>query len=107
MLVAEKFIRSLVEKYGRHTVYTDGGTWYDEACNVIGLKHYLHSPFQKSLMERVNQYSRIELNLLMTIIHVDKLSVIYFMFIIGYNSLFQCTTIRYTKMNSLFSYKKR
>ena len=56
MLVAEKFIRSLVEKYGRHTVYTDGGTWYDEACNIIGLKHYLHSPFQKSLMERVNQY---------------------------------------------------
>jgi putative transposase len=56
MLVAEKFIRSLVEKYGRHTVYTDGGTWYDEVCNIIGLKHYLHSPFQKSLMERVNQY---------------------------------------------------
>ena len=56
MLVADKFIRSLVEKYGRHTVYTDGGTWYDEACNIIGLKHYLHSPFQKSLMERVNQY---------------------------------------------------
>ena len=56
MLVAEKFIRSLVEKYGRHTVYTDGGTLYDEACNIIGLKHYLHSPFQKSLMERVNQY---------------------------------------------------
>ena len=27
MLVAEKFIRSLVEKYGKHTVYTDGGTW--------------------------------------------------------------------------------
>ena len=22
-----------------HPVYTDGGTWYDEACNVIGLKH--------------------------------------------------------------------
>jgi putative transposase len=62
MLVAEKFIHSLVEKYGRHTVYTDGGTWYDEACNVIGLKHYLHSPLEKSLMERVNQYfkDRIE-----------------------------------------------
>ena len=56
MLVAEKFIRSLVTKYGKHTVYTDGGTWYDEACNVLRLKHYLHSPFQKSLMERVNQY---------------------------------------------------
>ena len=25
MLVAEIFIRSLVEKYARHTVYTDGG----------------------------------------------------------------------------------
>ena len=56
MLVAEKFIRSLVDKYGKHTVYTDGGTWYDEACNVLRLKHYLHSPFQKNLMERVNQY---------------------------------------------------
>ncbi len=51
MLVAEKFIRSLVDKYGKHTVYTDGGTWYDEACNIIGLKHYLHSPLEKSLME--------------------------------------------------------
>ena len=56
MLVAEKFLRSLVEKYGRHTVYTDCGTWYHEACNIIGLKHYLHSPLEKSLMERVNQY---------------------------------------------------
>ncbi|MFB5600905.1 MAG: hypothetical protein ACE5SW_11850 [Nitrososphaeraceae archaeon] len=55
MFVAENFIRSLVSKYDKHTVYTDGGTWYDEACNVIGLKHYLHSAYQKSLMERVNQ----------------------------------------------------
>ena len=42
----------LVEKYGKHTVYTDGGTWYHEACSIIGLKHYLHSPLEKSLMER-------------------------------------------------------
>ena len=56
MLVAEKFIRSLVDKYGKHTVYTDGGTWYPQACNVLRLKHYLHSYFEKSLMERVNQY---------------------------------------------------
>ena len=47
ILVAEKFIRSLVGNYGKHTVYTDGGTWYLEACNVLKLKHYLHSPFQK------------------------------------------------------------
>ena len=25
MFVAEKFIHSLVDKYGKHTVYTDGG----------------------------------------------------------------------------------
>ena len=55
MIVAEKFIRSLVENYGRHTVYTDGGTWSDEACNVLRLKHYLNSSIEKSLMERVNQ----------------------------------------------------
>ena len=62
MLVAEKFIRSLVENYGKHSVYSDGGTWYDEACNVLRLKHYLHSSLEKSLMERVNQYfkDRIE-----------------------------------------------
>jgi transposase-like protein len=45
MLIAEKFIRSLVENYGKHIVYTDGGTWYDEACNVLRLKHYLYSSF--------------------------------------------------------------
>ena len=56
MLVAEKFIRSLVSKYGKHTVYTDGGTWYPEACKALRLKHYLHSSFEKSLMERVVQY---------------------------------------------------
>ena len=59
MLVAEKFIRSLVSNYGKHT---DGGTWYHEACSIIGLKHYLHSSIEKSLMERVNEYfkDRIE-----------------------------------------------
>jgi hypothetical protein len=36
--------------------------WYSKACNIIGLKHYLYSPFQKSLMDRVNKYlkDRIE-----------------------------------------------
>ena len=61
-IVAEKFIRSLVEKYGKHTVYIDGGTWQDETCNILRLKHYLHSPLEKSLTERINQYlkDRIE-----------------------------------------------
>jgi len=46
MLVAGKFLESLIGKYGRHPVYSDGGTWYPEACNVLGLKHYLHSPYE-------------------------------------------------------------
>ena len=56
MFVAENFIRSLIEKYGKHTVYTDGGTWYPQACNFLNLKHRLHSPLEKSLIERVMQY---------------------------------------------------
>ena len=56
MFVAEQFIRSLIEKYGKHIVYTDGGTWYPQACNFLNLKHRLHSPLEKSLIERVMQY---------------------------------------------------
>ena len=62
MLILSSFLESLLEKYGRHVVYSDGGTWYPEACNVLGLKHYLHSPLEKSFIERVIQYfkDRIE-----------------------------------------------
>jgi putative transposase len=57
MLVAESFLRSLIEIYARHTVYSDdGGTWYHEACSSIGLKHRLHTSSEKSLIERAIQY---------------------------------------------------
>ncbi|HET9774320.1 MAG TPA: DDE-type integrase/transposase/recombinase [Nitrososphaeraceae archaeon] len=56
MYVAENFIHSLIDKYGKHTVYTDGGTWYPQACNFLNLKHMLHSPLEKSLIERMMQY---------------------------------------------------
>ncbi len=56
MFVAENFIPSLVSRYGRHTVYTDGGTWYLQACNFLHLKHRLHSHLEKSLIEKVMQY---------------------------------------------------
>ena len=56
MFVAENFIRSLVSKYGKHTVYTDGGTWYPQACNFLHLKHRLHPSLEKSLIARVMQY---------------------------------------------------
>ncbi|MDR4511035.1 MAG: hypothetical protein MRJ93_04945 [Nitrososphaeraceae archaeon] len=45
MFVAENFISSLVSKNGIHIVFTDGGTWYPQACNFLHLKHRLHSPF--------------------------------------------------------------
>jgi putative transposase len=39
MLVARQFLQSLLVKYGKHTVYTDDGTWYPEACKVLDVKH--------------------------------------------------------------------
>ena len=39
MHIAEKSIRSLVDNYARDPGSTKGGTWYPEACNVVGLKH--------------------------------------------------------------------
>ena len=56
ILVAEAFLKSLTKLYGRHMVYSDGGTWYPEACNSLGLKHILHSPFKKSIIERSMEY---------------------------------------------------
>ena len=56
MLVAESFLRSLIKIYGRHTVYSDGGSWYPEACSYLGLEHLLHSPFEKSIIERTIEY---------------------------------------------------
>jgi putative transposase len=53
MLVAESSLRSLVKLYGKHIVYSDIGTWYPEACVSPGLKHRLHSSYEKSIIERV------------------------------------------------------
>ena len=62
MLVAEAFLKTLVERYGRHMVYSDGGSWYPETCRSLGLKHRLHSPYEQSLIERAMEYlkDRIE-----------------------------------------------
>ena len=55
MFVAENFIRSLEFKYVKHKVYTHGGTWGPQA-NFLNLKQRLHSPLDKSMIERVMQY---------------------------------------------------
>jgi putative transposase len=56
MLVVESFLRSLIQLYGKHIVYSDGGSWYPEACISLRLKHILHSPFEKSVIERAMEY---------------------------------------------------
>ena len=56
MLVAERFMSDLIKGHGRCPVSTDGGTWYSMACKFLKLKHHLHSPLEKSLIERTMQY---------------------------------------------------
>ncbi len=55
MFVAERFLDGLVKVYGKHPVSTDGGTWYPMACKFLKLKHHIHSPFEKSIIERTIQ----------------------------------------------------
>jgi putative transposase len=56
MFVAERFLSGVVRIHGRHPVSTDGGTWYPMACRFLKLKHHIHSPFEKSIIERTMQY---------------------------------------------------
>ena len=64
MLVAEKNSLDLLYQTMENILYIY--RWWNMvprgACSIIGLKHYLHSSTEKSLMERVNQYfkDRIE-----------------------------------------------
>ena len=67
MLIAERFISSIVRIHGKHPVSTDRGTWYPQACRFLNLDHHIHSPLEKSLIERtMHSISRIEPNVLMT-----------------------------------------
>ena len=47
MLVAEQFVQSLIRKYGRHNISTDGGTWYPQACRFLNVEHHIHSSIEK------------------------------------------------------------
>jgi putative transposase len=57
MLVVESFLKSLIKLYGKH-----GWSLYPEVWNSSRLKHILHSPFEKSIIERAIDYvkDRIE-----------------------------------------------
>ena len=52
MLIAERFISSLVQIHRKHPVSTDGGTWYPLACRFLNVDHHIHSSLEKSLIER-------------------------------------------------------
>jgi putative transposase len=58
MFIAERFLSKVVEEYGLNSVSSDGdGTWYPpQACRFLNLPHHLHSPYEKSLIERTMQY---------------------------------------------------
>jgi putative transposase len=56
MLIAERFLSGVVRYYGNHPVSTDGGTWYPQACEFLNMDHHIHSPLEKSLIERTMQY---------------------------------------------------
>ena len=56
MFVAERFLSSLIKIHGNHPVSTDGGTWYPQACGFLKVDHHIHSPFEKSIIERTMQY---------------------------------------------------
>lgn len=56
MLLAERFLSSLINEFGRHHISTDGGTWYPQICKFLKLKHHVHSSFENSIIERTIQY---------------------------------------------------
>ena len=56
MFVAERFLSNIVHEYGKHPVSTDGGTWYPQACRFLEVDRRLHSPYEKSIIERTMQY---------------------------------------------------
>ena len=55
-VAAEHFLQNLINKYGKHQISTDGGTWYSYVCKFLKIGHHLHSSFEKSIIERAIQY---------------------------------------------------
>ena len=75
MFVAERFLSSLVQEYGKHPVSTDGGTWYPQACKYLKLRHHIHSAYEKSIIERTIEYLKDKQKILTIIFPVKNRSV--------------------------------
>jgi len=74
MLVAEQFIQSLVRRYGKQNISTDGGIWYPlQACKFLKIENiiYIHLMGKASLSVQSSTL-KIELNILMTIFLLEK-----------------------------------
>jgi len=56
ILAAELFLQGLIDRYGRHPVYSDGANWYPDACRSLGLEHRIYDCLSGNLMERFVQY---------------------------------------------------
>jgi putative transposase len=56
MFVIWHFLSDIVDEYGQYPVSTYGGTWYPQAYHFLKLKPYIHSPYEKSTIERTMQY---------------------------------------------------
>jgi transposase-like protein len=77
-LVAERFIAYLIDKYDKHPISKDGGTWYypPQACQFLKLDHHIHSFYEASLIGRTMQYIKDRpKNALMIIFHAKERNV--------------------------------
>ena len=73
MFIVERFLSSLIKKYGKYHISTDGGRWHPQACEFLKLRHHTHSPFGKSVIERTINISKTEpRKALMTIFHAKR-----------------------------------
>ena len=65
LIVAERFIASLINKFGKHSVSTaDDDIWYPQACHFLELKHLLRIPLLRKVSSKEQCHmSRIELNI--------------------------------------------
>ncbi len=62
MFVADRFLCK-IEEYGEHSVSTDGGTLYLQACKFLKLHYHIHSFYEKSLIERTIQYIKYRIEI--------------------------------------------
>ena len=63
MFVAKRFLSHVINKYGLHSVSSDGGgTWYSGACKLLNIHYHLHFSFEKNIIERTIQYIKDRTN---------------------------------------------